>query len=55
MGYVDNMAAQTLGDLRSYASRYILGKPHIAGVLIAPEARQALRLTPEDLVGGGTR
>jgi len=55
MGYVDNMAAQTLGDLRSYASRYILGKPHIAGVLIAPEARQALRLTPEELVGGGTR
>ena len=55
MGYVDNMAKQTLGDLRSYASRYIIGKPHIAGVLIAPEARQALRLTPEELTGGGKR
>ncbi len=52
MGYVDYMAAQTLDDLRSYARRYILGKPHIAGVLIAPEARQSLRLVPENLIGG---
>ena len=55
MGYVDYMAQQTLGDLRAYARRYILGKPHIAGVLIAPDARQALKLTPDDLVMGGTR
>ena len=52
MGYVDYMAQQTLDDLRSYARRYILGKPHIAGVLIAPEARQSLRLVPENLIGG---
>jgi zinc protease len=55
MGYVDKMAQQTLDDLRSYAGRYILGKPHIAGVLIAPEARQTLKLTPEELIAGGTR
>jgi len=55
MGYVDNMAQQTLEDLRSYASRYILGKPHIAGVLIAPQARQQLGLKPEELLGGGSR
>jgi zinc protease len=55
MGYVDNMAKQTLQDLRSYANRYIIGKPHIAGVLIAPEARQALRLSPDELIGGGKR
>jgi len=55
MGYVDNMAQQTLEDLRSYARRYIIGRPHIAGVLIAPEARQALRLTSEELIGGGRR
>ncbi len=55
MGYVDYMAQQTLEDLRSYANRYILGKPHIAGVLIAPEARQALKLAPEELLGGGKR
>ena len=55
MGYVDYMAQQTIEDLRAYARRYIVGKPHIAGVLIAPEARQALNLRSEDLVIAGTR
>ena len=50
MGYVDNMAQQTIGDLRAYARRYILGKPHITGVLIAPDARQSLKLGASDLV-----
>jgi len=53
MGYVDYMAQQTIGDLRAYARRYILGKPHITGVLIAPDARQSLKLTPADLVMTG--
>lgn len=55
MGYVDYMAQQTINDLRAYARRYILGKPHIAGVLIAPDARESLKLAPEDLVMAGTR
>ena len=55
MGYVDYMAQQTLDDLRAYARRYIIDKPHITGVLIAPDARQALKLTPTDLVTAGTR
>jgi zinc protease len=55
MGYVDYMAQQTIGDLRAYARRYILSKPHITGVLIAPDARQSLKLAPEDLVMTGTR
>jgi len=54
MGYVDYMAQQSIADLRAYARRYILGKPHITGVLIAPEARQALKLAPNDLVMAGT-
>ena len=53
--YVDYMAQQTIADLRAYARRYILGKPHITGVLIAPEARQSLKLGPEDLMTVGTR
>jgi zinc protease len=53
MGYVDYMAQQTIGDLRAYARRYILGKPHITGVLIAPDARQSLKLAPADLVIAG--
>jgi zinc protease len=55
MGYVDYMAQQTIGDLRAYARRYIVGKPHIAGILIAPDARQSLKLAPNDLVMAGTR
>jgi zinc protease len=55
MGYVDNMAQQTLEDLRAYARRYIVGKPHIAGVLIAPDARQSLKLAPAQLIGGDGR
>jgi zinc protease len=53
MGYVDYMAQQTIGDLRAYARRYIVSKPHITGVLIAPETRQSLKLAPEDLVIAG--
>jgi hypothetical protein len=47
------MAQQTVDDLRAYARKYIVGKPHITGVLIAPEARQALKLSPQDLVMAG--
>src|SRR5213075_640866 len=55
MGYVDNMAQQKLSDLRAYAQRYIVGRPHITGVLIPADARAALKLTPNDLVTAGTR
>jgi zinc protease len=55
MGYVDYMAQQTLDDLRVYARKYIVGKPHIAGVLISANERQSLKLAPEDLVMAGAR
>jgi zinc protease len=51
MGYVDNMAHQTTADLRSYADKYIIGKPRITGVLISPEGRQQIHLTVEELKG----
>jgi len=51
MGYVDNMAKQTIGDLRAYASKYIIAKPRITGVLINPVARRQIGLTTEELVG----
>jgi zinc protease len=53
MGYVDNMAKQMPEDLRRYAARYIVGKPKIAGVLISPEDRRAVKLTGADLLGAG--
>ena len=55
MGYVDYMAQQSLDDLRAYARKYIVDKPHIAGVLIAPDARRSLNLVAGDLVTAGTR
>ncbi|MDF2774446.1 MAG: peptidase domain protein, partial [Geminicoccaceae bacterium] len=50
MGYVDNMAKQTLADLRAYASKYVVGKPRVTGVLIPAEARQSISLTAADLL-----
>lgn len=50
MGYIDNMAAQTLQDLQAYVRKYIIGKPRITGVLISPEDRKALGLTRADLL-----
>jgi zinc protease len=53
MGYVDDMAQQTVADLQGYARKYIAGKPRIVGVLISPEARRQLGLTEEELVRMG--
>ena len=50
MGYVDNMGKQTLDDLRGYASKYIVGKPRIVGVLIDPNVRRTTGLTIEQLL-----
>ena len=50
MGYVDNMAQQTVGDLVGYARKYIVGKPRVVGVLLSPQARQAINLTPAALL-----
>jgi zinc protease len=54
-GYVDTMAKQTGADLQSYAAKYIIGKPHVTGVLLSPEVRRALQLTPKQLLDTGVR
>jgi zinc protease len=54
-GYVDTMARQTPADLQAYAAKYIIGKPHVTGVLLSPGARTALHLTPTDLLDAGVR
>ena len=48
-GYVDTMARQTPQDLTAYATKYIVGHPHVIGVLLSSEARAALKLTPSGL------
>ena len=50
MGYVDNMAAQTLDDLRGYARKYIVGKQRIVGLLLPPGVREQSGLTDADVV-----
>lgn len=55
LGYVDTMAKQTPADLRAYAAKYIIGKPHVVGVLLAPEVRSALNLTPAMLIDRSVR
>lgn len=52
MGYVDNMAAQTLEDLRAYAAKYIVGKRRVVGILLPPGAKERLGLTEADVLAG---
>ncbi len=54
-GYVDNMAKQRPADLAAYAAKYIVGKPHVTGVLLSPSSRRALNLTSAELVRSGGR
>lgn len=54
-GYVDTMARQTPENLRAYASKYIVGQPHVIGVLLSSEARAALKLTPANLRDTGAQ
>jgi zinc protease len=53
--YVDTMARQTPENLQAYARKYIIGKPHVTGVLISPNARATLDLTPASLLEHGAR
>ncbi len=50
MGYVDNMARQSLTDLKRYADLYIVNKPRVISILISPEDRKALGLTDADIL-----
>jgi hypothetical protein len=54
-GYVDTMAKQTPNDLQAYADKYIVGKPHVVGVLMSPDVRRSLNLTPSALLDAGVR
>ncbi|MEA3244905.1 MAG: pitrilysin family protein [Gemmatimonadota bacterium] len=49
MKYVDEMARRTAADLQAYARKYILDKPFVIGVLIAPEDQRRIGLTEREL------
>lgn len=50
LAYVDEMQAVTTGEFAGLARKYMIGKPRVSGVLISPEARRAIGLTPADLL-----
>ena len=52
--YNDEMAKRTEADLRAYAAKYIVGKPHVTGVMISAEDKKRIRLTEDDLAKMGT-
>jgi zinc protease len=54
MKYIDEMAKRTPQDLRNYAIKYIIGKPHVVGVLMTHEDRVRTKLTDDELtkIGG---
>ncbi len=54
LGYVDAMARETVPDLQRYARRYVVGKPHVRGVLIDEQANHRIRLTAEELSRWGS-
>lgn len=54
--YVDEMARQTPADLQQYARSFIIGKPHITGVMLPRGATRAINLTEAELASiGGNR
>lgn len=53
--YIDEMAAQTPADLQRYARTYIVGKPHVTGVMLPSGATRALGLTERELANVGAR
>ena len=53
--YVSNMQKITRADLASYARKYIIGKPHVTGLLLSPADRAKLGITPALLMDGGAQ
>src|SRR5438132_13873312 len=51
--YVPNLQRATKEDIARYARHYIIGKPFVTGVLISPDARAKLNLTPESVLAAG--
>jgi len=49
MGYVDNMAKQSVDDLRMYANKYIVGKSHVIGVVLPQNALEQVKITADEL------
>jgi zinc protease len=48
--YVDGMQQVSQDDIAGFARAFLIGKPHVSGVLIDPESRATINLTAADLL-----
>ncbi len=55
MKYNDEMARRTANDLRVYATKYIIDKPHLIGVMLPQDDRRRIGLNEKELVAVGAR
>ncbi len=54
--YVTNMQKTTPADLAGFVRKYIIGKPHVSGLLVSPQDRAQMKFTPDQLMpAGGTQ
>jgi zinc protease len=53
--YVPNMQKLTRADIANYVKKYLIGKPHVIGLLVSPADRSKLGITTAQLMenGGG--
>ena len=51
--YVPNMQKVTRADMAAFVRKYIIGKPHVTGLLVSPQAQTQLKFTPEQLMQSG--
>ena len=51
INYRPRMQAVTRSDIAAYARRYLVGRPHVTGVMISPEDRARINLTTAALLG----
>lgn len=51
--YVPNMQKVTRADIAAYVRKYIIGKPHVTALLISPQERAKLGITPAQLMDNG--
>ena len=51
--YVPNMQKVTRADIASFFHKYVIGKPHVTGLLVSPEAQTKLKFTPEQIMQNG--
>ncbi|MEZ4461327.1 MAG: pitrilysin family protein [bacterium] len=49
LNYVDNLKAVTRADIVNYLNTYVLNKPYVLGILLSPQTRTEIGMSPEKL------